>query len=283
MTVTGSGYNPRTWDLGKFGWPMAIGLWGIVFFLWILPVIVMFIVSVHPRWYGKLLPGQLTLRHYEAVFNSPLAVQALNNSFIIGVAGGLIGTVLVSLFAYYTERTDYRFRGIADFLSLTPVAVPGIIMGVSVLFTYLWLGQLTPINIYGTLLIIMIGTLTVYIPTSTRMAIGNIVQIHTELEESARIHGATWFQQLRMTFYPLFRGTMAVIFFYLFIHIFRHLSIAIMTYVPGTETIAVLIFNYWTINANLEGVAALSTIFMAIMLVILLIVRLMGVPFYEVA
>lgn len=282
MTVTGSGFSPRQWDLGKYRWPMASTLWVILWIFWILPILVMFIVAVHRGWYGELT-GELTLLHFERIINSDLAIRSFINSFIIGLGGALLGTMLISLFAYYTERTDYRFRGFADFISLTPMAIPGIIMGVSVLFTYLWLANFTPINLYGTLWIIMIGTLAIYIPTGTRMAIGSIVQIHTELEEAARISGATWFQQVRAVFVPLFKGTMGVIFFYLFIHLFRHLSIAIMTYVSGTETVAVLIFNFWTINADLEGVAALTSLFLFIMIGILLLVRVLGIKFYEVA
>lgn len=283
MTITGSGYKPKQWDLGKWRWPVAGMMWLVLGVFWILPGIVMVLISFHRGYAGHLELHTLTLEHYKSVLNNPTAQRAFENSLIVGVVGGVFGTAMATLVAYYTERTEFRFRGFVDFMSMTPKAATGIVMGISVLFTYLWAGKYLPIAIYGTLLIIIIGIVTNYIPTSSRMAVGNIVQIHDELEEVARVSGATWIQQMREIFLPLFSPTLAVIFFYLFIHLFRNLGIAIMTYSPGSEVVAIIIFNKWYMEANLEATAALSTIFIGFMAALLVGLRLIGIKFYEVA
>lgn len=282
MTVTGQGYQAKTWDLGVWRWPIAVGLWTLLVIVWILPVLVMVLVSLHSVWTGQPDLSTLTVTHYWDALTVGRLRNAFTNSIIVSVVGASIGTVLVVGMAYYTERTEYRGRGIVDFLSLTPMAIPGIILGGSVLFTFLWAGNVIPwLNLYGTLWIIIIGSVIVFIPIASRIAVGNIVQVHSDLEESARVTGASWIQQMREVFLPLFKDTTAVIWFYFMIQIFHLLTIPIMTYQTGTEVIAVEVFVLYTREANIELVSAISTIFIGLTLLVLLVFRAAGITFYD--
>lgn len=284
MTVTGSGYQQKQWDLGWYRWPLAGILWIFLFFIWIAPILILIIVSFHESWSGATLVeiSKLTIDNYIRLMEEPEIIRSIWNTFVIGTVGAIIGTALVTLSAYYTERTQYPFRNVVDFLSLTPLAVPGVILGGGVLFTYLWVGKLHSIlNIYGTLWIITVGLITVYLPVVSRMAVGNMVQIHTELEESARILGASWIGQMREVFLPLFKKPLAVIFFYLFVHMFRNLTIPIMTYTEETKPVSVIIFNLWRGPAAIETLSALSVVFISILLLVLFIMRALGMQFHE--
>lgn len=282
MTVTGRGYRSRTWDLGRWRWPVAGILWLFLVLVWLLPVVVMVLVSLHAVWPGHLDLANLTFSHYiEAVTNTRLR-RAFQNSVAVSIVGASIGTVLVAGMAYYTERTKYRFRGVIDFLSLTPMAVPGIIFGAALIFTFLWVGNVLPwLNLYGTLWIIIIGCVIVFIPSASRIAVGNVVQIHSNLEESARVVGASWLEQMREVFLPLFKNAGAVVWFYFLIQIFHTLTVPIMTYQTGTEMISVEVFILYTRSANIELVAAISTIFIGLTVLLLLVFRSFGVTFYK--
>lgn len=282
MTVTGKGFNPRKWDLGKWKWPLTGALWIVTAAIWVLPVLVLFIAGFHRFWLGELQLNALTTQHLQ-ILSTDIAATAFENSFLIGIFGGIFGVALVTLLAYFTERTEYRFRGFTDFMILTPMAAPGVIFGASVLFTYLWIDNLTGISLMGTLVVIVIGLIGNYLPTISRMAVGSIVQVHSELEGTARILGASWLQMMREVFLPLYKGTMGVIFFYLFIHMFRSLSIPLLLVSSGTETVSVLIFQEWSARANLEAVAILSSAFIVVMFIILVAIRLAGYSFHEVA
>jgi len=281
MTLTGRGYQPNMWDLGRWRWPIALALWAVLLLVWVLPILIMVLVSLHSTWFGQPDLSTLTLSHYVAAVTNLRLQDAFLNSTVVGVTGATVGTVLVVGLAYYVERTDGRFRGLVDFLSLTPLAIPGIIMGASVLFLFLWLGKVHPaLNFYGTLVIIIVGSVIVYIPFSSRIAVGNVVQIHSRLEEAARLCGASWTQQMREIFLPLFRDTTAIIWFYLLIHIFQLITVAIMTYTSSTRVVPVEVFTLY-LNANLELVSAISTMFVGTTLLLLLLLRYMGITFYE--
>jgi len=285
MTVTGRGYRPDTWDLGRWRWPIAGVLWTFIFAVWILPVLVMVVVSLHSTWLGEVSLRLITLENYVEALTSPRVglVAALADSLVLSVSSATLGTVLVVGTAYYTERTEGRLRGVVDFLSMSLVAVPGIILGTSILFTFLWLGKLSPfLDLYGTIWLMVIGCVVAYIPISSRIAVGSIVQIHSDLEESARVLGASWTQQMREIFLPLFRNTAAAIWFYLVIHVFQLITIPLITYSPGTEVISVRLFNIYMNQADLELVSAISTLFIGLMFLILLGLRGLGVTFYEI-
>jgi len=282
MTLSGQSNRLQLWDLGKWRWPIAIALWSFLFVAWIVPILALVVSSMHATWLGEIDLSNLTLSYYLEAVTDPQLRKAFVNSVIVAVGGATLGTILVVGMAYYTERTEGRFRGVVDFLSLTPLAVPGIIMGSSLLFTFLWIGKLHPVvNLYGTLAIIIIGCVVVFIPPSSRIAIGNVVQIHASLEEAARLSGATWLAQMREVFLPLFRNTTIIIWFYLAVNIFQLISIPVMTYTSSTVVIPVKLFQLYMYRPNIELVSAISTIFIGLTLVLILAMRHFGVRFYD--
>ena len=282
MTLAGGGSRSRTWDLGRWRAPLAGGLWAVLLFVWILPTAVMVVASLHASWVGAVDTTALTLDNYWVAVTDPTLREAFGNSLLVALGGATLGTVLVVGMAYYTERTDGRWGGLVDFLSLTPLAVPGIIMGSSLLFTFLWLGRLVPfLDLYGTLTIIAVGCVVVFLPVASRIAVGNIVQVHAELEEAGRIAGASWLGQMRAIFLPLFRNTAAVIWFFLAIHLFQRLSVPLMTYTTDTVVIPVKLFELYMYQPNIELVSAISTVFIGLTVVLVVVLRQFGITFYE--
>jgi len=282
MTLTGRRHRTHVWSLGRWRWPLAATIWAVLLVVWVLPIFMLLVTSVHADWYGQVNLSALTLDHYVTAVTDPQLRTAFLNSLIVAVGAATLGTVLVVGTAYYTERTDGRFRGVVDFLSLTPLAVPGIILGAGLLFTFLWVGEIVPfLNLYGTLLIIIVGCVVVYLPVSSRIAVGNIVQIHAELEEAARVAGATWAQQMREIFLPLFKNTAAVIWFFLAMLSIQLLSIPIMTYTSDTVVVPVRLFQLYSFGPGLAPVAAISSIFIFLTVGFLLILRRNGIRFYE--
>lgn len=281
MTLTSRQSQPQTWKLGRWRLPLTVGLWACLILVWILPILTLAATSLHTTWVGEIRPEQLTMTHYQTAITSPEIRDAFVNSLFVSAGAATLGTVLVVGLAYYTERTTARFRGVVDFLSLTPFAVPGIILGAALISMFLWLGKLPFLNLYGTLLIIIIGCVIVFLPVSSRIAIGNIVQIHSELEESARIAGASWIQQMREVFLPLFRNTTIVLWFFIAVHVFQLLSIPWMTYTSDTVVIPVKLYQLYKFEPQIALVSAMSTIIIGLTLLFVLGMRYFGVTFYK--
>jgi len=282
MTLSGQTGTIKTRELGRWRWPVATCLWVVLFVVWILPVLLMTLISLQGSWSGSINLAEFTLSHYVTAITDSGIRDAFFNSVYVAVGGATLGTVLVVGATYYTERTNGRFRGAVDFLMMTPLAVPGIIMGSALLFTALWLENIFPmVKLYGTLGIIIIGCVTVFLPIASRLAIGNIIQIHTELEEAGRVAGASWFQEMREIFLPLFRNTSIIIWFFLAIHIFQLLSIPAMTYTVDSVVIPIKLVRWYLYRPNLQLLSAVSTLFVFMTMLLIVALRYAGVTFYE--
>jgi iron(III) transport system permease protein len=282
MTVTGRGYRSRNWDLGAWRWPVAGVLWAVLLVIWVLPFLVLVVVSLQPTWMGSPDVSVMSLESYAAVLADGTLRAAFVNSVLVAVGGATFGTVLVVGMAYYTERTRAPLRGLVDFLSMTPLAVPGIIMGVSLVFSALWLGKVHDLlDFYGSLALIAVGSVVVFIPVSSRIAVGNVVQVHADLEDAARVYGASWAQQMREVFLPLFRNTAAVIWFVLLIHVFQLLTVALMTYSSDSNVVPVELFRRFYTDAALDEVAAIATLLVGMTVLLVLALRWAGITFYE--
>ena len=83
----------------------------------------------------------------------------------------------------------YRSRlpgaGAIEYLLMFPQAVPRLVFA----FGMLWAWLVFPIPIYGTLWLLLIAYLTVFLPLGLRTISGVILQIDRSLEESAQMCG----------------------------------------------------------------------------------------------
>jgi len=135
-----------------------------------------------------------------------------------------------------------------------------------ILNTMKWLG------IYGTLWILLIAYVTRFLPEATRATQGGIQAIHSQLEEAARITGASLFRILRRIIFPLARENLFSAFLLLFMIYLREFAMSIFLTAHGNEVISMAIFDAWR-NANLEGAMAVSTVLVGILMITLAVSR----------
>ena len=69
---------------------------------------------------------------------------------------------------------------------MLPLAIPAIVLGLGLLWTWLTL----PIPVYGTLAVLVIACIAVFIPQGYRGVSSSIVQLDKDLEDSAIMLGA---------------------------------------------------------------------------------------------
>lgn len=87
-------------------------------------------------------------------------------------------------------------------MTWVPVTVPGIVLAFGLIWAYVGLVRL-PFPFYGTIWILIIAVTITTITTGARTMNGSMVQISPELEEAARMHGASFAQTIRRVLLPL--------------------------------------------------------------------------------
>lgn len=255
VTVTGKGFRPGIIDLGKWKY-LALGanLLYLAIFVF-LPLVALVLVAFSKYWVGNIEPSLFTLGNFKDVlWSSALSVKAIKNSLYLASLGGAICLFIGLIVSYLNLRTRLAFRGFVDFVGTLPVAIPGMVIAVGLLWAWIMVPQeLTmqlfglkitiPIPVYGTIYILAIGYITRYIPYGLRTVSANLISIGSELEESARVCGASWATMVRRILVPLLRPGLAAGWIFIFIHFIRELDVSILLWNEESIVLPVAVWH----------------------------------------
>jgi len=271
-TVTGKAFRPRVLELGRWRYATA-GLLGAYFLLIVgLPFGVLLFVSLLPFYVPSLdMLGRATLGNYSFVLGYPNAQQAVLNSVVLAIATATATTLLTAIIAWIVARTRLPGRGILDFLAFVPIAIPGLVLGVSMILQYLS-PAFRIIPIYGTLWILVLAYITRYLPYGMRTNSAALLQLHRELEEAGAVAGASWWTMFRSITLPLLRPALVAGWLYIFIVSIRELSASVLLTSGQNIVLSVLILDLFE-NGKSNAVAALSVMLVAALVVVVLMVQ----------
>ena len=171
--------------------------------------------------------------------------------------------LITAIVAWMVIRTKMTGRWALDGLVSFPLVFPGLVLGLAVLRTYASL----PIPIYGTLWILIIAYIVRYLPYAVRFFYPGILQIHAELEESARMCGATWTYMFRRIVVPLIMPALVGAWVWIFLQSIKELSTAVLLAGPGTQLVSVFIFDLWE-DAQLVELSAFVSVFSGALIVL---------------
>jgi iron(III) transport system permease protein len=268
--ITGKGYKPRVVRLGSFRYVTLA--FCLLFFLvgTAVPLSQVFIGSFLkvfglPKW------ELFTFDNYLAILSDLTLWRGLINTFIVCGAAAVITVLLCTMVAYINTRTSFIGRRPLEVISWLPWAIPGIVAGLGMLWAYITL----PFPLYGTLVLLVIVLLTTGLPLGVRLMSGVMVQLGRELEESSRVHGASWQYTFVHIVAPLLKPALAGAFLLLFVGFSRAVSATILFVGPGTELLAVTLFSY-SQAGRFQIVSALAIVLMTINVTALVVARRFG-------
>src|SRR5215212_949027 len=269
VTVGGKGARPDLIDLGRWRW-VPLVYCGLVFSVAVvLPYLFLTMASFTRTWSLGPFPSNFTLENYQFVlFGYEATWRSIRNSIVLAGAAATIAILIGAVIAYIDVRTELPGRRILDYLSLVPFGLPGIVLAVAIVQA--WLGA--PINIYGTLVILLLAYLTRFIPMAVRAANASLRQVDGSLEETARITGASWMQTFAAVTLPLTRSGLLAGWVLVFVATLHEVSASILLFTGSTITLAVASFNLYD-NGLLEKVCAMAVLTMVLTTAVLLAAR----------
>jgi iron(III) transport system permease protein len=272
VTVTGRAYNPRLIPLGL--WQIPITALAILILLLVagLPLLVLVWNAFVPFPQVPSLKALQTLTTANLInaMNYGPAMRAVGNSLMLGIGAGLLSTLIGGAIAWCALRlkTKRRMIAVLEQLAMTPIAIPGMITGVGLLWLYLVL----PINIYGSPWILLIAYVTLFLPFAVRICSSGLSQIHQELEEASTVAGAGLSTTLRRIVLLLVAPSMLTSVLYIALRAFREYSASIFLTAPGNEVVSVLVLDMWG-GGNANTLAAYVTMVTALLTVTVLFVQ----------
>jgi iron(III) transport system permease protein len=271
VTIAGRGYRPTLIELGR----ARIPLFGVVALLSlamiVLPVAVLLYTSFVPY---TMVPSarafsMMTLKHWVEVLNDPLSLLALKNSLFLAVGGATLGVLLSIFVGYAIVKVRTRAAGILESLSFLSFSFPGIVIGVG----FMWFFVQTPL--YATIWALLIGYIATYLPYGVRPMASAFVQIHSHLEESSLVCGASHLTTLRRIIVPLLVPGIVSAWILMASMFVRELTLSVVLSRPGTEVLAIQILRFS--DDGLWGkVSALGIIMIAISTALVLAANFVG-------
>jgi iron(III) transport system permease protein len=275
--ITGKGYRPRVLQLGPWRWPAA----GLALLYLALSTIVPFLVLA----YVSFLPfvqapsarafAAMSWDNYQTVFQAESMVPMLWNTFVMTVSVATAVVIISFLISVVVVRSKFRGRKVLDQLAFLPHSIPGMVMGLALLWIFLQIDKLG-VGLFGSITSLIVAFTIGYISYGTRVMNAAVLQIHKDLEEAAKVSGAPQWRVFWRVLVPLLQPAFVGVWIWTVLHVVRSAGKPLILTSGGeNEVLAVVIWNMWD-QGYIEAVGAVGTLLMLALLGISLLVRRFG-------
>ncbi len=197
--------------------------------------VVILVSSLVHRWPYNF---GLTLKHYD--FDTAGGYRALWNSIRVAALTAVAGTALAFVGGYVVEKCRTAASGPLYLLSVLPVSVPGMVLGLAYIFTFNAPGS--PLNaLYGTLAILIISNVVHYFTVGFLTATTALKQMDAEFENVGASLGVPFYRTFWRVTVPIALPSIVAISMYFFLNAMVTLSAVVFIIAPGTELAAVAV------------------------------------------
>ena len=271
--VTGQGYSTSRLNLGRWRY-VALGACLLYFaVMMVLPLAFLAIGSFMRRYGFFDISSPFTLAHWQNMLTDPVFLVSLKNSLVIASATALASVLLYSIVAYMLVAKKIHAASIIDFLCWLPWVVPGILMSLGLL----WLFLATPLRtlLYGTVWGIALAMTIKDSPVTLQAFKAAFLQLGPDLEEAARVAGASWPHLYRRILLPLIAPVAAAVGLLNFGGALASVSTPVLLYTTQSRPLSILLLEY-SFTGELERAAALGLLITAMVCVMMLVGRRFG-------
>lgn len=237
--IGGQGFKAFQIRAGRWRWALFGLTSAFIFVAVVLPMAALVFGSLLEFTTSNPRRMIFTLDNYRSLAGG-IALDAIQNTVILSIAAPTAVVGFVFFVGYWCRQPrSGAASGWFIFLMRLPLALPGVVLGVGML----WLYFRVPLPVYGSLLILFLAYFTNLLPFAANNVLPALQQVDRSLDESARILGASSANIARRIHAPL--TTRAIVAGWLvgFILCSRELNASIMLYTPTTRVMEVLIWD----------------------------------------
>ncbi len=230
-----------------------------ILFLVLSPHIALTLLSFGTIWSFSVLPDAFTVQHYKAVFENSVFIK---NTMLYCSLAAFIDVVLAFFISYIVLRTKIIGRQLLDYIAMSALAIPGLVLGIGYLRTFYSINlpwDNTPLASWWFMIVIILAVRR--LPYALRACNAVLMQISKYLEESAESLGAQKISIFRKILIPLMTGGLLAGFITSFSTATVELSATIMLVSTESEApLAYAIYSYMQTAAGRGPGAAFGLI-----------------------
>jgi len=238
-----------------------------------LPLLILILGSFTKLFGFFFMENAWTGAHWREVLGDDRFLHAMLNSILLGTAVGMIGVLLFSLTAWALVRADIWGRGLISVVIWLPWAIPGLVLGVTLLSLMLNVPGLS--WLYGTVVPLILALIIKELPMGVQLLRNSLGQVSSELEEAARVSGAGFWAIFRRVTLPLMTPMLMSVFLLIFAGTIRDISTVVLIAAPGLRTLSLLMFDF-AVAGHFESASVVGVLIAVISLLITIIAFRIG-------
>jgi iron(III) transport system permease protein len=272
-TVTGRGFSMRPTRLGRWRYPAFALILTFALIITMIPTALL-IMGTFMKLFGFFnIADPWTLENWRATLSDPVLLRSVWNTLALGLGSGVIGVFLYAFIAYMIVKTRQRGRALLDFISWLPWSIPGILLGMALLWTFLQTKIFLPI--YGTIYVLMIAMVIKSMPFGTQVIKSVLLQLGNDLEEASKVCGGTWLDTFRRVVMPLIMPALITVGLVGFISAARDISTVVLLGSGRSRTLSLLMLDF-AAGAEFEKATVVAVMVVGLVVIAALIARALG-------
>lgn len=219
--------------------------------------IISIFVTIFVSAFSKLWPYDLSFslnnfKFYD--YNGGIEIF-FKNSFILAVLSGIFGTFMTFMSAYLIEKKEKKTLKdkVIYFLSLVPLALPGMVIGISYIFffnksyftiPFLNISIMNPFNsLYKTIWIMVLANVIHFYSISFLTANTALKKLDKEFERVSLSMGIPWYKTFSNVTFPMCLESILEIFFYYFVNSMVTISALVFLYTSSLNLLSIAVIN----------------------------------------
>jgi putative spermidine/putrescine transport system permease protein len=235
----------------------------LIFTFLLVPLLIVVAVSFGADSTIAFPPKTLSLHWYAHAFKLDLFRQGLINSIVIGALAAFASTLLGLGAAMGIARVEIRGRAALEAAFLSPLVVPGVLLGIALL------AAATEAGLRMSWIKLLLAHIVITLPYAVRMILTSYVRFDVTYEQVAATLGATPFETFRYVILPMIRPGVIAGALFCFVISFDNVPVSMFLADANTTTIPIAVMSYLEYNFD-PSVAAISSVLIVSMLSIAL-------------
>jgi iron(III) transport system permease protein len=262
--IKGKSMRPTLIKLRGAKYPLLLVAIATLLLIVVVPLVMIVLISFIKAYGLPIKPENFTTAQYAKVFKAGGTMDSIRNSLFLSITAGIVSMFLGTMIAYVVQKIRPKGKEVLEIVSVLPYAIPGTVLSIGVILA--WSGSLG-VKLYNTIWIILVAYLARYLSFSMKTSSAALLQVHSSLEEAARVCGASHTESLADVTLPLIRPAMVSGFFLIFLPAMREVTTSILLYGPYTRTLGVQIYSLRDAGM-IPQAAALATVTIGIIMVL---------------
>jgi iron(III) transport system permease protein len=278
-TIGGKGGRTNDMKLGKAKFPLMTFIVVFLFLAMVMPMFVLVMETFQKvtgngyglsnltmyNWIGTVDQAQ-RYTNYPGIFHDSNFGLAFFNTIKLTAIGSIITAICGQFLGYISTRGRGKWYGsLTEQLVYLPFLMPGVAFSAMYFSMFSVRHWFIP-SLYGTFSMILVTTVVKHFPFASRSGTANMMQISTELEESATLNGAGFWRRMRKIVLPLAKNGFISGFMLTFISVAKELDLIIIMMTPKNQTLSYLAFTFSQegYNQQADAISVVTLLFILV-------------------